>query len=306
MSDRFPIPPEMEELKKRIADAFEPALQQQKALQQMFDGASLSLPNLSSYKDQLPGLIHAISNGTINLDYSLFQFDKQLQSSLAWWEDQRKELARVAQEYQDNLEYAQRKLLSEDSPLKVWGMYGWTISPGAAIKDYYYVPKSKEDADKHMDEIHDDKATKKTIQLLKKCKYHSSQDIVEIVDLYNDTRYKACALMLFSLIDSLLIHTQDKTVYAVNRKQGNAAISRFEKLMEPDDCQEFTTQVLSFISSTEALKAYFDETPNWQNNNPVLNRHLACHGMLQRDVNKTDCNQLMLLYENMLHCTRQI
>ncbi len=306
MSDRFPIPPEMEEMKRQITDAFEPALQQQKALQEMIAAASLSLPHVGSLKDQLPGVVHAISNRAINMDTTLFQFDKQLQSSLAWWDDQRRKLARVVQEYQENVEYAQRKLLSEDSSLKVWGMYGWTISPRASIKDYYYVPKTKEDADKYMDRIHDDKAVKKTIQLLRNSDFHSSQDIDEIVNLYNDTRYKACTLMLFSLIDSLLIHTQDETIYAANRKQGNGAIARFEKLVEPDDCQEFTTQVLSFISSTEALKAFFDETPNWQNNNPVLNRHLACHGMLQRDVNKTDCNQLMLLYENMLHCTRQI
>ena len=108
------------------------------------------------------------------------------------------------------------------------------------------------------------------------------------------------------LIDSLLIHTQDGTEFAGNRKQGNKAIERYKKLEEPDDCTLLSTRVLCFISSTAALSAFFDETPNFQNTNPVLNRHLACHGMLQRDVNDIDCIQLILLYWNMLHCVGEI
>lgn len=122
--------------------------------------------------------------------------------------------------------------------------------------------------------------------------------------MFINEHYKACALLLFSLIDSVLIHAQDETQYEGNRKQGNSGIKKYEIIAKPTECQKLTTKVLYFIATTEALYAFFQNAPNFQNNNPVLNRHLSCHGMLQRPVNKIDCIQLILLYENMLHCVR--
>ena len=125
--------------------------------------------------------------------------------------------------------------------------------------------------------------------------------------LYDNGQYKPCALMLFTLIDSLLIHTQDNTQYANQRCQGNEGIKLFRELVEPEDLMQLTSRVLCFIAGVEALGAFFKSTgKNFQSNSPVLNRHLACHGMLQRNVNKTDCIQLILLYWNMLHSVGEV
>lgn len=304
MSDQFslPIPPEYNDMKKKISDAFFPILYQQAKFKDIIKPASFTFPKIIELKNRYPGITQAVTDNSAPIRDYFQGINEQIHTSLSWWEETQKQVVEAARSLQDLIERAEQILLSEESPLKVWASYGWTISPGAMIRDYYVVPKSKEDADRYMSEIHDDDAIKKTIQQIRRSTFHSIQDIDDVEYLYNTGRYKACALLLFSLVDSLLIHTQDETKYAENRKQGNKGISRFEELVEPDDCQKLAFKVLCFIACTNALKAFFDETKNYQNRNPVLNRHLLCHGMLQREVNGIDCVQLMLLYENMLHC----
>ena len=137
---------------------------------------------------------------------------------------------------------------------------------------------------------------------LLKCSYHRRQDIDEAVSLYHNNCFKSCALMLFSMIDALLIHTQDSTPYAKNRKQGNNGIKRFREIQAPSS-DKTTLRLLQFSICVNALDVFFENTTNFENANPVLNRHLVCHGMLQRDVTQNDCDQLFLLYDNMLSCT---
>lgn len=153
-----------------------------------------------------------------------------------------------------------------------------------------------------MENIHDEDAIRLTFEELNRSSFHSEQDIKEVEALFYAGHYKACAMLLFSMIDCVIIHAQDGTEYTGNRwPGGKKAIKRYKDLTEPEDWPGFTTRVLSFISSIAALNAFFDTTNDFHNNNPVLNRHLTCHGMLLREVNRTDCVQLSLLYRNMLH-----
>ncbi len=293
------------EAQRRIVEVIEPALQVQEKYRSMIEEAVGMLPKLHSLKNECPGIIKDISIGSVTIEDSFLQLESQVQSALSWWRDSRAELEKQAQEIQKSLEYAERKLLSAQTPLKIWGKYGWSVSPHALIRDYYTIPESKQDADRIMKRIHNSSAADAVIQSLRKSTFHSGEDIDEVIKLFNGRYYKSCALFLFSLIDSLLIHTQDETVFANNRKQGNDGVKRFKKLAEPDISDRLTQKLLCFISSTEALDAFFDSTENFENTNPVLNRHLLAHGMNPREVTRTDCKQLFLLYYNMLICVGQ-
>lgn len=308
MSERFShiIPPEYEEMKKTLQDAIRPVLQQQEQFRDLFNVASLSLPKVYDYKTELSGITNVFLQNSKGLDDSFVELEKKIQTSLGQWILGNKEIFEEAKKLEEGFQYAKQRLLAEDSPLIVWGKFGWTISPGAQVKHFYYVPDSKEDADKYMNEIHNEKIQRKTIQLLRNCPFHSLKDIEEVEALYINGYYKSCALLMFSLIESLLLHTEQESEHPSRLKTGKNAIKYYEKMAKPEDCLKLAVQVLCFRASTEALNAFFADGDNLQNHNPVLNRNLCCHGVFWRDVNKTDCSQLILLYENMLLCIGMI
>ena len=305
MTDFKSIVSEATKAQRRIAEAIEPALQVQEKYQSIMEEVAGILPKLYSLKNEHSGIIKDISLGSVTFEDSFLQLESQVQTALSWWRDSRAELEKHAQMLEESIEYAERKLLSAQTPLKTWGKYGWSISPHALIRDYYTSPKSKQEADRIMQRIHNSSAVDSVIHRLQKCTFHTEEDIKEAVALFNGRHYKSCALFLFSLIDSLLIHTQDETVYANNRKQGNDGVKRFKELAEPSITDRLTFKLICFTSSIEALGAFFDSTKNFENSNPVLNRHLLAHGMNHREVTRTDCKQLFLLYYNMLICVDQ-
>lgn len=296
----FQIPPDVVELKEKIADAFEPAISRNEKLKIMFRGTSTILPKLVQFEK--PTAVKAILEGIDSTSGSWIELDRKMTETLSWWEERRKELEKHVRDFDEVLERAQRILISDDSPLLDWGYFGWTISPGAQIRDYYVRPKTKEEADQIMERIHDENAIHITFEELCRSSFHTEQDIKEVEFLFYEGHYKACALLLFSLIDSVIIHTQDGTEYeGKKRPGGEKGIKRYEELTEPVSWPGLTTRMLSFISSIAALKAFFAKPDDFKSDNPVLNRNLICHGMLLRDVNRTDCVQLSLLYKNMLH-----
>lgn len=301
----FQIPPEVAELRGRITDAFEPAISRNEELKRMLRDASAGLPKLPHVEK--PAAVEATLQGVNSFCDFWLELDQKMADMLSLWEESRRELESRAQEFDEVLERAQRILISDDSPLLDWGSFGWTISPRALVRDYYVRPRTKEEADRMMENIHDEDAIHLTFEDLSHGSFHSERDIKEVESLFYTGHYKACAMLLFSLIDSVIIHAQDGTEYAGNRwPGGKKAIKRYKDLAEPEDWPGFTTRVLSFISSIAALNAFFDTTTDFHNTNPVLNRHLTCHGMLLREVNRTDCVQLSLLYRNMLHFTGDI
>lgn len=302
----FPLPPEFEETRKKLLDALAPALQQQEQLRKVIDAASASFPRICINNHQISDSINNIIKYSSIPGWSFSELEKQLQTSLNRWNSGYFELAQKAIEAQENYNFAVNLLLLEDSPLKVWGSYGWTISPRARINHFYLVPKSKEEADNYMNKIHNDRASMRTIEILKECKFHNLKDIEEVEDLYKNEHYKSCSLLLFSLIESLLLHTEQESQHLNRLKTGRGAIPYYEQIAKPDDCSELALRVLCYISSTKALQAFFADGDNLQNRNPVLNRNLCCHGVFWRDVTKTDCSQLILLYENMLLCVEMI
>lgn len=291
---------------EKLLEALAPALQQQEHFKKIADAASASLPKINVDTYGISNTINNVLKYSSISDFSFSELEKQLQTSLSRWNSGYLEIAKKANDVQENYNFAVNLLLSEDSPLKVWGSYGWTISPRARISHFYHVPQSKEEADNYMNKIHDDRASMKTLDILKDCKFHNLKDIEEVEELYNNEHYKACALLLFSLIESLLLHTEKESEHSKRLKTGKGAIPYYEQMAKPDDCSELALRVLCYISSTKALQAFFADGDNLQNRNPVLNRNLCCHGVFWRDVTKTDCSQLILLYENMLLCVEMI
>lgn len=323
----FELPESYSRMLASIAEALQPTIEQQEKLRSILQ--SVPIPTVVPISPELKDAIETsteryqnlareiqqstllststeleqkIQSLTSGLASSFSYYDQSITRALDLWHECQRELHDSISQTQEALARGVEQLLAHADEIPVWGRYGWTLSPFARVADYYNPPSSKEEADERMRKIHNQAAKKAVIEELLHCSYHQGHDIEEAVSLYHAEHYKSCALILFSLIDALLIHTQDCTSYSENRKQGNGGIKRFCEIQAPSN-DKITFRLLQFSICVYALDAFFESTSNFGNSNPVLNRHLLCHGMLQRDVTQNDCDQLFLLYENMLSFT---
>ena len=125
------------------------------------------------------------------------------------------------------------------------------------------------------------------------------RDIREAIYCYNVRQYKACALILFSIIDSRLIRLQGRKTekYSV----GAGAIAKYKKIVNQqtsDSGKLFLS--LSYANLFPCLFSVFEETDNFSKKTTVINRNYLDHGMSYKTVRKKDCVKLFLLLYNLL------
>ncbi len=178
---------------------------------------------------------------------------------------------------------------------KRWGELGWTVLPNASFNMYKVFPADDTTAHKTamrycdkeaMDYIFSELADKK----IKK------KDLESAIFCYNNRQYKACALLLFGIIDSKLIKAQPKET---NRKVGYKATRVFEKMLQKTEKEQFMFTALYQINLLSCLDTYFDSGKNFVNEPKTINRNYIDHGMNTRDVRKRDCVQLFLTTYNL-------
>ncbi len=181
-----------------------------------------------------------------------------------------------------------------------WGKYGWTVLPYAQINSFNCCPETLQEADRFA---------------LKYCKKSDMQrlfteleevcarkrDVREAVFCYNQRQYKACALILFSIIDSRFIRMQNKDDenYAVGVK----AIVKYKKIVKQKiSDSENLFLWLSYVNLFSCLFSFFENTNNFTKEPLTINRNYLDHGMSYKLVRKKDCIKLFLLLYNILNC----
>ncbi|MGN1166932.1 MAG: hypothetical protein ACI4S2_10970 [Lachnospiraceae bacterium] len=105
----------------------------------------------------------------------------------------------------------QKKLLIES--YKTWGSMGWSVIPHAPSKLFNSVPDTIKEADKIALQYFDKDGMEYLFSNLKK-KRIKKEDINSAIYCFENKQYKACALLLFGIIDAKLIRLQSirKTV----------------------------------------------------------------------------------------------
>lgn len=180
---------------------------------------------------------------------------------------------------------------------KQWGKYGWTVPPFAEINCFNTHPNSQIEAD----EIALKYCQNNDIQqlftlLLENCP--RKKDIKEAIDCYNEKHYKACAMILFSIIDSRVIRLQNKKE---KRMTGVNAILKFKDATKQQATGEGKLFLaLNFANLFPCLLTMFDDTENFTKKSTVINRNYLDHGMSYKTVRKKDCIKVFLLLYNLL------
>lgn len=184
-----------------------------------------------------------------------------------------------------------------ESSYKKWGEYGWTSNPFADDCLFDTIPQNLQAADKIALQYCNNKSMEDLFEmLLQRCKRKS--DLEEAIACYKNKHYKASAMILFSLIDSILIRKQGKSTQL---KTGVNAIRLYKENFEKS--HDLTKKLFTFLNKMNLFKCMFvlfDDTSNFTKECPLVNRNYLDHGMTSKRVRKKDCIKLFLLLFNLI------
>lgn len=194
-------------------------------------------------------------------------------------------------------EYSEEEKQKLIKAYRQWGKFGWTIPPNSYLNSFHNCPDTLLEADKAALQFCKNQDMEELfISLEALCK--RKKDIREAIECYHHRHYKACALILFSLIDSRIIRLQSKNEkYGV----GIGAISKFKKIAKEKTTNEGKLFLaLSYENIFPCLFTMFEDTNNFTKKQTIINRNYLDHGISYKSVRKKDCIKLFLLLYNML------
>lgn len=179
-----------------------------------------------------------------------------------------------------------------------WGKYGWTVPPYAAIDCFNTCPKTLLEADE-LALKYCKKEDMQELFLLLENLCVRKRDLREAIECYNQHLYKACALILFSIIDSRIIRLQNKKDERFG--VGIGAIAKFKDIAKKKTTEEGKLFIaLYYTNIFPCLFTMFEDTEKFSKKTTVINRNYLDHGMSSRVVRKKDCIKLFLLLYNLL------
>lgn len=187
---------------------------------------------------------------------------------------------------------------------KTWGKYGWTQPPSAPNTFLNRPPIDRKDANAKALVHCKNSDMEELFSALLNLPHVKKSDVNEAIYTFKSRQYKACALILFSLIDARLIRLQrkeDRREKDKRRAVGKwAAKKLFERIEKEQDIHKKTFMLFSHENIFNCLLTVFADAKDFKIQPDEINRNFLGHGMLTRKVVRKDCVQLFLLYYNLL------
>lgn len=181
-----------------------------------------------------------------------------------------------------------------------WGKMGWTPPPNSNLYVFSESPEDYNSANKIIRSLTNKEEMKQLFDKLLQLKGINKFDLAESIETFNQRKYKSCALILFTLIDALLIRSQnngDRNRRGLRPTGKRAGENIFERIKEKND-NNMIFLSLCAINLSEALNVLFDSGNDFRVQPKVINRNFLCHGMLHRRVSRKDCVMLFLFIYN--------
>lgn len=180
-----------------------------------------------------------------------------------------------------------------------WGELGWSAIPNAPVTIFARDPGNVQDAAKMAMAYCRDKDMRLLFSTLKEKNIRKS-DLNEAIFCYDHRQYKACALLLFGIIESKIIRKQSKHSNK-RRKIGLRATQNLkEKFDTQFDTQQMLFSMLSCANLFSCLETFFADGEDFRREPQAINRNFVAHGMNTREVRKRDCIQLFLVLDNLM------
>ena len=176
-----------------------------------------------------------------------------------------------------------------------WGQFGWAIPMHMSIGDLKRVPNSLEEADErcmgvYRGGIHD------LVEHLNE-NVHAKGDLSEATCLYEEGRYKTCAMVLCALIEGELIVRDPRGAEAEKRKARRSSKNTLG-LMKPREVGLLGYRLNLLGNAIETLGYFFKSANNFDRDREgELNRNFLMHGMMRKPVRATTCVKLFSLLD---------
>ena len=178
-----------------------------------------------------------------------------------------------------------------------WGELGWTWFQDAPMDLYDNPPLDIKDANARVKYLCSTQSLENIFNQLRAQKIRQ-EDLESAIFCFRNRQYKACALLLFGLIDAKMIREQPRN--EGKRSVGVKAVKQLRTHFEENEDKQALYTVLfrnNLFACLETIFAYgndFREEPN------VINRNFLNHGMNRKRIRKRDCIQLFLVLNNLM------
>ncbi|MCP1111597.1 hypothetical protein M2150_002467 [Lachnospiraceae bacterium PM6-15] len=180
-----------------------------------------------------------------------------------------------------------------------WGQFGWSAIPNSTITLYSHAPLDYREADKIALKYFNTDGLKDLFAKLQETPLRKN-DLNSAIYCFEHKQYKACATLLFGIIDSKLIRLQAKTETNNRRQVGQKAIRKLEtKIREKADLEKYLYHFLYLSNLTSCLSTFFENGNDFLHEPKTINRNYILHGMNKRSVRRKDCIQLFLALYNL-------
>lgn len=188
------------------------------------------------------------------------------------------------------------KTLSRYYNFKDWGDYGWGIIDYVPKENTYFQKiESVQEADSIMEVELSNEIISKLINDISKTDLHSDR-FDEAVACFNEEKYTACILILFSMIDAFCIQLQK----IIKKKDITLANVFSKNILKKDEINELTISAyLRVYIPFHAITVLFGTHKNFIDEPDLPNRNFISHGMNQRQVTKIDCVKVLSIISNL-------
>lgn len=176
-----------------------------------------------------------------------------------------------------------------------WGKYGWSWLPSAPINFFHTPPLSFDDANAKAEQYCSSEEIEETFQKLRTFNLQKD-DLESAIYCYQNEQYKACALLLFGLIEAPLIRKQKND----KPKVGSKAVNRIKGQINEEEKSKLFFTILCCTNLFSCLDKVFESAHDFKVEPFVINRNFVAHGMSTRRIEKRDCIQLFFILQNLL------
>lgn len=180
---------------------------------------------------------------------------------------------------------------------KKWGEYGWTLYPDIPFDSFDEFPENLKAANATMMSFCSKYEINRLFEKLREQRI-KKEDLEAAILCYDNRQYKACALILFGIIDAKLIRKQKRDKEW--RPAGHSAVKKLRERFENANNEKVLFRMLLFVNLFTCLETLFASGGNFKSEPPTINRNFVSHGMTRRPVRQRDCIQLFLVLYNLM------
>lgn len=195
-----------------------------------------------------------------------------------------------------NPQIDEEELAQRIAAYQAWGSYGWTMPGNAPWQLFDTPPNSQKEANRIVMQYCHKQDIEQVFADLETKKHVRKSDLREAKFCFDHGKYKACTMLLFSMIDARLIRlvgTCGTKKRPIGKKAAINLINHIQK--EYDDAHRIFF-VLRFENLRTCYECIFKYGDDFRNQVPNINRNFVSHGMRWKAVTKTECIQVLLLY----------